>query len=127
MLFAEHLDQHLLLALPHRQFVFTLPKALRIFLRHDQQLFAELSRLIFSLIAEFYSTAAAKPISTAAVVAYQPFGDSLRFHPHFHALILQGGFDSSGQFYYLPVHDTARLSECLRRRTIGLFLKLAGC
>jgi len=32
--------------------------------------------------------------------------------------------DSAGQFYYLPIHDTARLAECLRRRTIGLFLKL---
>ena len=124
LLFAEYLDEQLLLALPHRQFVFTLPKALRVFLRHDQRLFADLARLIFNLIAEFYSTAAGKPISTAAVVAYQPFGDSLRFNPHFHALILEGGFDSSGRFYHLPIHDTASLAECLRRRTIGLFLKL---
>jgi hypothetical protein len=71
-----------------------------------------------------YSAAAGKAISTAAVVAYQSFGDSLRFNPHFHALILEGGFDSAGQFYYLPIHDTARMAECLRRRTIGLFLKL---
>jgi hypothetical protein len=76
------------------------------------------------LIAEFYRTAAAKSISTAAAGAYQPFGDSLRFNPHFHALILEGGFDSTGQFYHLPIHDTACLAECLRRRTIGLFLKL---
>jgi hypothetical protein len=124
LLFAEYLDEQLLLALPHRQFVFTLPKALRIFLRHHQRLFADLARLIFDLIAQFYSTAAGKPITTAAVVAYQPFGDSLRFNPHFHALVLEGGFDSSGQFFYLPIHDTVSLSECLRRRTIGLFLKL---
>jgi hypothetical protein len=72
LLFAEYLDEQLLLALPHRQFVFTLPKALRVFLRYDQRLFGQSSRLIFSLIAEFYSTAAAKPISAAAVIAYQP-------------------------------------------------------
>jgi hypothetical protein len=124
LLFAEYLDERLLLALPHRQFVFTLPKALRVFLRHDQRLFAHLARLIFNLIAQFYATAAGKPITTAAVVAPQPFGDSLRFNPHFHALILEGGFDSAGQFYYLPIHDTARFAECLRQRTIGLFLKL---
>jgi hypothetical protein len=47
-----------------------------------------------------------------------------RFNPHFHALILEGGFDAQGLFYFLPIHDTTRLSECLRRRTIGLFLKL---
>jgi hypothetical protein len=124
LLFAEYLDEQLLLTLPHRQFVFTLPKALRVFLRYDQRLFADLARLIFNLIAQFYSTAAGRPICTAAVVAYQPFGDSLRFNPHFHALILEGGFDSAGQFYHIPIHDTVRLSECLRRRTIGLFLKL---
>ena len=67
LLFAEYLDEQLLLALPYRQFVFTLPKALRVFLRHDQRLFADLARLIFNLIAEFYSTAAGKPISSAAV------------------------------------------------------------
>ncbi len=121
---AEYLDERLLLARPHRQFVFTLPKALRVFLRHDQRLFAMLSRFIFSLIAEFYSAAAGRSITTAAVVAYQSFGDSLRFNPHFHALILEGGFDSLGQFYYLPIHDTARLAECPRRRTVGLFMKL---
>ena len=54
-----------------------------LFLRHDQRPFADLARLIFNLIAEFYRTAAGKPISTAAVVAYQPFGDWLRFNPHF--------------------------------------------
>ena len=38
-----------LLGLPHRQFVFTLPKALRVFLRYDQHLFGELSRLMYSI------------------------------------------------------------------------------
>ncbi len=123
LLFAEYLDEQPLFTLPHRQFVFTLPKALRVFLRHDQRLFAILSRLIFSLVAEFYSATAGKPILTAAVVAYQPFGVSLPFNPHFHALILEGGFDSAGQFYHLPVHDTARMAKCVRRCTIGLFKK----
>ena len=52
------------------------------------------------------------------------FGDALRFNPHFHALILEGGFDPNGQFYFLPIHDTARLTQLLRQRTVGLFLKL---
>jgi hypothetical protein len=78
LLFAEYLDEQLLLTLPHRQFVFTLPKALRVFLRYDQRLFGQISRLIFSLISEFYSAAASRPISSAAILAYQPFGDALR-------------------------------------------------
>ena len=124
LLFSEYLDEHLLLALPHRQFVFTLPKALRVFLRYDQRLFGLISRLIFSLIVEFYSAAAGKPISSASILAYQPFSDALRFKPHFHALILEDGFNPNGQFYFLPIHDTARLTQLLRQRTVGLFLKL---
>jgi hypothetical protein len=132
LLFSEYLDEQLLLALQHRQavqwpaqgFVFTIPEALRVFLRDDQRLFGLISRLIFSLIAEFCSAAAAKPISSAALPAYQPFGDALRFDPHFHALILEGGFDPNGRFCFLPIHDTARLAELRRRRTVGLFMKL---
>jgi hypothetical protein len=121
-----------LFALPHRQavqwpalgFVCTLPQALRVFLRYDPRLFGQISRLIFSLIAEFYSATAARPFSTAAVVAYQSFGDALRFNPHFLSLILEGGFDSKGQFYFFPIHDTARLAQLLRQRTVGMFLQL---
>ncbi len=45
LLFAEHLTEEVLLNLPHRQFVFALPKALRIFFRHDRRLFGHVSRL----------------------------------------------------------------------------------
>jgi hypothetical protein len=30
-----------------------------------------------------------------------------------HALILEGGFDRDGQFYFLPIHDTARLTQLI--------------
>ena len=69
-------DGAVALSLTDRHFVLTpwsgrctdLPKALRAFLRHDQRLFADLARLIFSLIAEFSSTTAGKPILNAAVI-----------------------------------------------------------
>ena len=123
LLFAEYLDQQLLLTLPHRQFVFSIPKALRVFFRHDQRLFSEVSSLIFSMITDFYQAAARTTIRSAAVIAYQPFGDLLRFNSHWHALILEGGFDTEGQFVFLPIHDTQKLTECFRRRVIGLFLR----
>jgi hypothetical protein len=53
LLFAEHLTDEVLLDLPHRQFVFTVSKALRPFFRHDRRLFADVSRLNYNLIGEF--------------------------------------------------------------------------
>jgi hypothetical protein len=73
LLFAEHLTIEVLMDLPNRQFVFTMPKSLRPFFRYDWRLFAEVSRLIYSIIAEFYDAAAGKPllISTWISAAYE--------------------------------------------------------
>jgi len=70
LLFAEHLTNEVLLDLPHRQFVFTMPKALRPFFRHDRRLFAEVSRLIYTIISEFYAAAAGKPLLSGLIAAH---------------------------------------------------------
>lgn len=46
LLFAERMNEEILLKLPHRQFVFTIPKMLRPYFRYNQNLFAEVSKLI---------------------------------------------------------------------------------
>jgi hypothetical protein len=71
LLFAEHLTNEVLLDLPHRQFVFTIPKALRPYFRHDRRLFAAVSRLIYAIIAEFYSEAGGRPLLTGLILAHQ--------------------------------------------------------
>ncbi len=63
ILFAEQLTEKVLLDLPHRQFVFTLPKALRVFFRHDRRLFEDISRLIFNLVCEFYQEVAGQIVA----------------------------------------------------------------
>jgi hypothetical protein len=65
--------------LPHRQFVFTFPKLLRPYFRHNRWLFAEVSRLIFAILQRFYDKAAQSPVRTAMVLAYQTSGEFLRW------------------------------------------------
>lgn len=55
LLVAEHLTDDVLLELPHRRFVFTIPKALRPFFRPDRRLFSSVSRVFFALVGEFYT------------------------------------------------------------------------
>ena len=71
LLLGEYMNERLLLRLPHRQFVFTLPKVLRVFFRHDKRLHGEISRLIFGLVRDFTAEAAGTPLRTAAVVVFQ--------------------------------------------------------
>jgi hypothetical protein len=123
ILFAEHLTNEVLLRLPHRQFVFTMPKALRPFFRHDRRLFAEVSRLIYNILREFYHEAAGRQLLTGMVIAHQTFGDMLRWNPHFHAIVLEGGFDEEGAFFYIPFSGLQSMVEGFRRRVIKLLVE----
>ena len=122
ILLTEHFTEEVFLKLPHRQFVFTFPKALRVYFRNDRKLFADFSRLIFAMIKEFYKEAAGIEIITGMVIAYQTFGDMLRFNPHFHAIVLEGGFDEDGNFVFIPFSGLEKMTEYFRRKVINLFL-----
>jgi len=71
LLLGEYLSGNLLLNLPHRQFVWTIPKVLRSFLRHDRNLFADIGRLIFDILSSYFGQAAGRPICGAMVSRYR--------------------------------------------------------
>jgi len=60
LFFGEYVTDEVLLKLPHK--FFTLPKALRIFLRNDKYLFSDISKLIYTLIEDFYTESAGQKI-----------------------------------------------------------------
>jgi len=62
-----------------------MPKALRPFFCHDRRLLAEVSRVIYDILREFYHEVAGRALLTGTVLAHQTFGDMLRCNPHFHA------------------------------------------
>ncbi len=121
LLFAEHLTNEVLMDLPHRQFVFTMPKALRPFFRHDRRLFAEVSRLIYTIITEFYGATAGEPLLTGVVTAFQSFGDQLRWNAHFHSPVVEGGFDEDGRFIPVPLSGLNEMTCISRARLMRQF------
>ena len=68
LLFSEYRHERLLLDLPHRQFVWTVPRVLRPYFRHNRRLFSETSQLIFAIIKRFYTKAARTGIKTGMVL-----------------------------------------------------------
>ena len=140
LLFAEHLANEVLLDLPDRQFVFTMPKALRPFFRHDRRLFAEVSRLIYTIISEFYAFAAGKSLLSGVIAAHQTFGDQLRCEPcssgipelqaeclwHSASSSLPGvggDFDEERRFIHVPLSGLDQMTEVFRRRLIWLLVE----
>jgi hypothetical protein len=100
LLLTEHLSQEVLLRLPHRQFVFTVPKLLRPYFKHDRKLFSEVSKLIHGIVTEYYCECTGKNVTTGSIVSHQTYGDMARFNPHYHGIILEGGIDDNNDFYH---------------------------
>jgi hypothetical protein len=123
LLYAEYLAEDLLLELPHRQFVFTIPKILRPFFKTDKRLFGAVSRLIYTLLSDFFSLAAGQKLLCACVVSYQSFGEFARFHPHWHVLVLEGGFTRYDRFVYLPLGADKGMLKVWQTAILLLFLR----
>ncbi len=46
----------------------------------------------------------------------------MRWNPHYHCLVLEGGIDETGFIHHIPIKDTASFTEVFRRRVIKLFI-----
>ncbi len=75
------------------------------------------------MIREFYKEVAGTTIKAGMVIAHQTFGDMLLWNPHYHALVLEGGFDSEGAFFYIPFAGLQKMTEYFRRKVIRLFVE----
>jgi hypothetical protein len=82
-----------------------------VYLKHARALFAEVEKLIFVLISEYYSEVAGRTISTGMVSSHQTFGEFATFHPHWHTIILEGGFNSHDRFFFIPIGAGEGLQE----------------
>ena len=122
ILFGEHISDEVLLKLPHRHFVFAFPKMLRLFFRHNKKVLRDIAVLISDMIVDYFKMITGKEIRTGIVLAFQSYGDFLRYNPHFHSLIIEGGFDEDGNFIFIPIADLEKMKELFRRLVIKYFV-----
>jgi hypothetical protein len=57
------------------------------------------------------------------VVSYQSFGEFARFHPHWHVLVLEGGFTDPDRFIYLPLGANEGMIRVWQEAMLALFLR----
>lgn len=98
-------------AVPHRQWVFTIPKRLRIFFRMDRSLLGKLSRCAYDTVCEImhyevggdaFSAPDGGEVLPGMFAAIQTFGDLLNWHSHIHAIVTEGGYTENGCFVRIP-------------------------
>ena len=118
----EWMREKLLLDVPHRQVVFTIPKMLRVFFKFKRKLLGELCRCAVRALLFYFQAAAGKTIEPGVVAVIQTFGDRINFHPHLHFLVTEGGVDKAGVFQRMSSFDDVRLAEVFAREVLGFLV-----
>ena len=133
---AAHLVDRVLPEAPVRQYVLSLPFALRYRLAFDQELCSEVLRIFIHAVFSSLKRRARRklPMRKAycgAVTFLQRAGGSINLNPHFHSLILDGVYVSSvpyeaPRFHPLPPPtdaEVARITAAIVRRVEKLLVQ----
>jgi hypothetical protein len=122
--FGHHLKETVLYPVPHRQYVFSIPKILRKFFLYDRKLLGKLSQCTAKSLTKFFKITLGKRTGIPGVVmAIQSFGDYARWHPHLHALVADGLFLESGYSFVMPKTDLLPLRELFRAYVLKMLKK----
>jgi len=133
---AAHLVDRVFPEVPVRQYVLSLPFALRTRLAFDQTLCSEVLRIFMqsvftSLRRRARKTLASTRLYCGSVCFLQRSGGSINLNPHYHALVLDGVYVSSVpyeplRFTPLPPpsdEEVARITASIARRVERLLVK----
>ena len=124
--FSERLVGQVLKKVPHRQWVFAIPKRLRIYFLFDRKLLAKLSRCAGKVLRAYLQQGAAGDDATpGAVVAVHTFGEFQRFNPHLHVIATDGCFSGTGSFTVAPAAKTVDVQKLFRYEVFKM-LKAEG-
>jgi transposase-like protein len=124
LLTAETIAQTICVPVPHRQLVFTIPKRLRVYCRHDRNMLGELARAAWQATVEVYRRVLKRGDVTPGMVAgIQTFGELINYHPHIHAIATDGAFTPDGTFLCLPRIDKQQLLDVWQDKVFELFVR----
>ena len=88
---------------PQRQWVFTIPKRLRVYFRFTRSLLGKLCKAAYDTVREIMLIEIGEEDYLPAMVgAIQTFGDLSHWHSHVHALVAEGVFTPDGHFIAVP-------------------------
>jgi hypothetical protein len=107
----------LLLDVPHRQIVFTIPKRLRVFFKYKRRLLGDLCRCALRSLSCYFEIVTGSALTPGVIAAIQTFGDRINLHPHLHYLVTEGG-----AFHKIPRIDDSRLAEIFAREVLAFLV-----
>ncbi len=117
--YGEWVDSNVLAPVPHRQYVFTVPRLLRPMFARRRALLGRLCNIVERLFARLY--ASARPGARPGLILFvQTFGDLVNYNPHIHVLAADGVFDAEGGFSVLPPLPRKLIEPWFRAEVLAL-------
>lgn len=119
--FGGRLCEDVLKYVPHRQWVFSIPKRLRIYFMFDRSLLAKLSQCGWYVLSGYLRSGISYEDAVAGgVIAVQTFGDFQNFNPHLHIIATDGCFYGNGGFMVGPKPSPNDLENAFRREVFKM-------
>jgi hypothetical protein len=114
------LSEHLLVDVPHRQVVFTIPKMVRPFFKYQRCLLSDLCLCAVRAITKYLGAYTDTQLMPGIIAVIQTFGNRINFHPHLHLLVTEGGISSDGHFCPVPMFNDTALARIFAREVLSL-------
>ena len=119
----EWVRTELLLDVPHRQVVFTVPKMLRLFFRFKRKLLNDLCLCAMRTLVKFLHAASSRVLMPGVVAVIQTFGERINFHPHIHVLVTEGGTAPDGAFHHVSSFHDGIIRDLFTHEVFSLLLR----
>lgn len=118
----EWVRESLLLDVPHRQVVLTIPKMLRIFFKYKRTLLSALCLCGKEALLKYFKAVTGIELTPGIIAVIQSFGSRINLHPHLHFLITEGGVDKDGRFHPVKSFNDALLCRFFTLEVFSLLL-----
>ena len=119
--YGDWVEENVLAPVPHRQYVFTVPRMLRPIFSRRRGLLGELCHIVEHLLISAYCGTAVKG-RPGLILFVQTFGDLVTFNPHIHVLAADGLFRADGVFVALPAVPVKLLEQGFRSEVLKLLV-----
>ena len=119
--YGDWVEENVLAPVPHRQYVFTVPRMLRPIFSRRRTLLGELCHIVERLLFQAYAGAKAEG-RPGLILFVQTFGDLVTFNPHIHVLAADGLFRADGVFVALPAIPARLLEQGFRCEVLKLLV-----
>ena len=123
LLLAHRLNEEVLAQVPHRQWVLTIPRRLRVYFRYDRSLLGKLCHAAWETVRYVYGLEVDADSGVPAMIgAVQSFGSLINWNSHVHGIVPEGVFTESGHFVHMPDISTQHAEEFWQERVFALLL-----